>query len=183
MQRKLNAAALWSLAAVLVHITHGLALLCACMCVNGRRQCVSCPLLSVPPCTPQLIYDPVCAQFGSALHVSPSCRKVASTATPPSSSRRWSLSRAPFTRRRRGWPRTAPEITARIRSLWVTRSSAQADKPARHHITSHHRAPPVTPLRSTLVICFWFIIICRIIHKSSLQDSLKTERQSLAWMA
>lgn len=95
----------------------------------------------------QLIYDPVCAQFGSAMCASPSCRKVASTATPPSSSRRWYLSRAPFTRRRRGWPRTAPEITARIHSLWVTWSSAQADKPARHHITS--RSPPVMPLRST----------------------------------
>lgn len=62
------------------------------------------------------------------LRASASHRKVASTVTPPLSWRRWSWSRAPFTRRRRGWPRTGLETTARIHSLWVTSSSAQADK-------------------------------------------------------
>ncbi len=71
---------------------------------------------------------------------SPCYRKVASTATPPLSWRRWSWSRAPFTRRRRGWPRTGLETTARIRSLWVTSSSAQADKSPRELSGDNSRA-------------------------------------------
>lgn len=55
-------------------------------------------------------------------------RKGVCTATRPSSWRRWSWSRGRCTRRRSGWPRTAPETTARIHSRWVSPSESKTPR-------------------------------------------------------
>lgn len=88
---------------------------------------------------------------------SPSCRRGASTATPLSSLRRWSSNRVPFTRRRRDWPRTDLETTARIHSLWVTSSYCYIKGPwnisSNQFVTKHDKS-----LIMRLIEFFGFIV-------------------------
>lgn len=91
---------------------------CVALCICALCGCV-CTTADLWPCISAFVF--LIISCASASH-----RKVGFTATPPLSWRRWSWSHAPFTRRRRGWLRTALETTARIHSLWVTPSSARS---------------------------------------------------------